>query len=74
MSPVVTIAHAMGTLRRRYFSEGNSSSCEPSGIARYDMSQIYVAVSDQRQTEKGVDAQRRIAEEFYATVIDTAPT
>ena len=26
-----------------------------------------------RQTEKGVDAQRRIAEEFYATVIDVAP-
>jgi len=26
-----------------------------------------------RQTEKGIDAQKRIAEEFYATVIDTAP-
>lgn len=26
-----------------------------------------------RQTEKGVDAQKRIAEEFYATVTDTAP-
>ena len=26
-----------------------------------------------RQTEKGVDAQRRITEDFYATVIDTAP-
>jgi myo-inositol-1(or 4)-monophosphatase len=26
-----------------------------------------------RQTEKGSDAQKRIAEEFYATVIDTAP-
>ena len=26
-----------------------------------------------RQTEKGIDAQRRIAEEFYATVIDVAP-
>jgi len=26
-----------------------------------------------RQTEKGVDAQRRIAGEFYATVIDVAP-
>ena len=25
-----------------------------------------------RQTEKGIDAQKRIAEEFYATVIDTA--
>lgn len=25
------------------------------------------------QTEKGIDAQKRIAEEFYATVIDTAP-
>ena len=28
---------------------------------------------NRRQTEKGIDAQRRIAEEFYATVIDTAP-
>lgn len=28
---------------------------------------------NRRQTEKGVDAQMRIAEEFYATVIDTAP-
>jgi myo-inositol-1(or 4)-monophosphatase len=27
-----------------------------------------------RQTEKGIDAQRRITEEFYATVIDTAPS
>ena len=26
-----------------------------------------------KQTEKGIDAQRRIAEEFYATVIDVAP-
>jgi len=26
-----------------------------------------------RQTEKEVDAQRRIAQDFYATVIDTAP-
>lgn len=25
------------------------------------------------QMEKGIDAQRRIAEEFYATVIDTPP-
>jgi hypothetical protein len=26
-----------------------------------------------RQTEKGIDAQRRITEEFYATVVDTDP-
>ena len=26
-----------------------------------------------RQTEKGIDAQRRIAEEFHATVIDVDP-
>ena len=26
-----------------------------------------------RQTEKGIDAQRRIAEEFYATVTDATP-
>ena len=27
-----------------------------------------------RQTEKGFDAQRRIVEEFYATVADTDPS
>ena len=27
----------------------------------------------QRQTEKGIDAQRRIVEEFYATVADAVP-
>lgn len=26
-----------------------------------------------RQTEKGIDAQRRIAEEFYSTVINISP-
>jgi len=34
---------------------------------------IVRAIADS-ETEKGIDAQKRIAEEFYATVTDTTPS
>lgn len=54
-------------LGRKYFIVRAIADSEVRSACRFP-SQYLI----RRQTEKGIDAQRRIAEEFYATVIDTA--